>query len=483
MCTLSSTYNDTDVVTHFDQLVSPGFLAIVLHRQYGDEDGDAGEKEDDEEVKALPEFIKGEEIPLHAASTGRPSSGKVAVGHSSPSFATLGMKEKMTTPPTYLTEAELISKMAKHGIGTDASIATHIENVQKRNYVELRPGRKLCPSKLGLVLAQGYHLIDSSLVLPSVRADIEDQCNMIAKGLAEKDDVLKRAIEIFESKFDYFVKNVDKMDVLFGSSFARLQDVGKPFSRCGLTRRYLQYINGPPARLYDKRTEAIYPLPAGGVIKQWTGRKCTVPGCSFELCLYSVGQPERAFPLCPYCFNNPRAEWGQIPGENDDSAEVPANPVDREDEAKERKMRRLGGKSLILECPHPDGHPIINEMTVSPDPDSGGVFIMDPHFGPKWRLVSTRGPTIIYFPSKEVDKVAILNRTDEITGCHLMRIDFKAESTPLQDGSTKHISCFPLDELMQSKVRVYHGSDRLKATGRGGRGRGGRGGKGDRRGR
>ena len=45
--------------------------------------------------------------------------------------------------------------MEKHGIGTGASISTHIENIQKRNYVELIPGRKLKPSRLGLVLAQG----------------------------------------------------------------------------------------------------------------------------------------------------------------------------------------------------------------------------------------------------------------------------------------------------------------------------------------
>jgi DNA topoisomerase-3 len=47
-------------------------------------------------------------------------------------------------------------------------------------------GRRLLPSKLGLVLVQGYHLIDSGLVLPKVRSDIEDECGRIAKGLANK---------------------------------------------------------------------------------------------------------------------------------------------------------------------------------------------------------------------------------------------------------------------------------------------------------
>ena len=31
------------------------------------------------------------------------------------------------------------------------------------------------------------------------------------------------------------IQNINKMDVLFGSSFAQLQDVGKPFTRCGHT--------------------------------------------------------------------------------------------------------------------------------------------------------------------------------------------------------------------------------------------------------
>ena len=82
----------------------------------------------------------------------------MAVSPASGKFCTLDVKERMTTPPTYLTESELISRMEKHGIGTDASISTHIENIQKRNYVELIPGRKLKPSRLGLVLAQGERI-------------------------------------------------------------------------------------------------------------------------------------------------------------------------------------------------------------------------------------------------------------------------------------------------------------------------------------
>jgi len=306
-------------------LKEAGWLAVVKHKQYGDKE--EGNDLEDEEEKALPKFNVGELIPFSAASASSSAANGVSIAPSAATYASLDVKEKMTTPPSYLTESELIGKMEAYGIGTgkcgccidsprciyllvgrathtfrllssiipvraryfvpvDASIATHIENIQKRNYVELASGRKLVPSKLGLVLANGYHLIDSSLVLPQVRADIEDQCNKIAKGLADKDAVLKKAIGIFADKFANFVANVSKMDVLFGSSFARLQDVGLPFTRCGKTRRYLSYIVGPPPRLYNKWTEEVFPLPAGGIIKQATGQKC--PLCTFELCLYQV---------------------------------------------------------------------------------------------------------------------------------------------------------------------------------------------------
>ena len=64
--------------------------------------------------------------------------------------------EKQTSPPDYLTESELITLMEKHGIGTDASIPVHINNICERNYVVVSAGRKLIPNPLGIVLIHGY---------------------------------------------------------------------------------------------------------------------------------------------------------------------------------------------------------------------------------------------------------------------------------------------------------------------------------------
>lgn len=158
---------------------------------------------------------------------------------------------------------------------------------------------------------------------------------------------------------------------------------------------------------------------------------------------------------------------------------LPTDEDDRKDAAKEQQLERatVGGRALILHCPLPDTHPAVEQLRVSLDPDTeGGSLIVDPHFGPKWRLVSTRDPTIVYLPQC-IKTVDVLDKRDDVLGVRMMRVEYKPEESPLPDKSLKHLVCFPNSELLQSMVRVYHGSDRLKASGRGrgGRGRGGRG--------
>lgn len=86
-----------------------------------------------------------------------------------------------TTPPDYLSESELIGLMEKNGIGTDASMASHINNIVEREYVKVVGARKLVPTDLGLSLIHGYNDIDKDLASPELRSNIERSVDLIAK--------------------------------------------------------------------------------------------------------------------------------------------------------------------------------------------------------------------------------------------------------------------------------------------------------------
>jgi DNA topoisomerase III len=74
-----------------------------------------------------------------------------------------------TSPPEYLSEADLIGLMEEHGIGTDASISVHVHNVCERGYVRIESGRRVVPTELGVTLISGYQRIDPELCRPQVR--------------------------------------------------------------------------------------------------------------------------------------------------------------------------------------------------------------------------------------------------------------------------------------------------------------------------
>lgn len=232
----------------------------------------------------LPEFSKGALVPISYAH----------------------IKEGKTSPPGHLTESDLITLMETYEIGTDASMATHINNVQQRNYATLGSGRTLIPTQLGLLLLHGLYSIDPEVVLPSVRREIEAQCALVAEGKASQSEIVHHGLTIFAQKYLYVTQNWHKADRLFESVFEASAATGKPLTRCGGCRRYMTLVTLRPQRLYCGHCNFVYLLPQNGVIRPAPGNP-TCPLDGFELVTYSLGNTRGAHGkqslVCPKCYN------------------------------------------------------------------------------------------------------------------------------------------------------------------------------------
>jgi DNA topoisomerase III len=165
------------------------------------------------------------------------------------------MVEGKTSPPTYMTEPELIALMDANGIGTDATMAEHIKTIKERGYVKLyktarsaataatedeehsnegtgtgrgrggrgrgRGGRGtnaaasggrgggrgpveyFIPSTLGVALVEGYDRvgIDVSLSKPFLRKEMELQMKDICVGSKTRYEVVQQSIEQYRQMF------------------------------------------------------------------------------------------------------------------------------------------------------------------------------------------------------------------------------------------------------------------------------------------
>lgn len=151
--------------------------------------------------------------------------------------------EGTTSAPKYLTEPELISLMDLNGIGTDATMADHIDTILTREYVFKHSpngtvtsgggtgrgrGRRAAntnpdaddsntknngsganlpvfiPSSLGIALVEGYDAIgfDSSLSKPFLRREMEESMRAIISGRQTKQQVVSETIRKYRDVYD-----------------------------------------------------------------------------------------------------------------------------------------------------------------------------------------------------------------------------------------------------------------------------------------
>lgn len=130
--------------------------------------------------------------------------------------ANVAMDTGMTSPPTLLTEADLITLMEKHGIGTDATHADHIETIKSRQYVGLQESR-FVPGRLGLGLVQGYDSMGFHMSKPHLRSELEADLKRICEGSRQPDAVLTEQIQKYRQVFEEAMQKASCLDTALAS--------------------------------------------------------------------------------------------------------------------------------------------------------------------------------------------------------------------------------------------------------------------------
>ncbi|XP_046616836.1 DNA topoisomerase 3-alpha isoform X1 [Neodiprion virginianus] len=122
------------------------------------------------------------------------------------------MVDGETSPPNLLTEADLIALMDKHGIGTDATHAEHIEKIKSRQYVGLKDQKYFIPGKLGIGLVMGYDSMGFHMSKPHLRAGLENDLKLICDGVKQPADVLQDQISRYKTVFTATLRQAGLID-------------------------------------------------------------------------------------------------------------------------------------------------------------------------------------------------------------------------------------------------------------------------------
>uniref|UniRef100_A0A674ELQ5 DNA topoisomerase n=1 Tax=Salmo trutta TaxID=8032 RepID=A0A674ELQ5_SALTR len=134
------------------------------------------------------------------------------------------MLDGQTSPPQLLTEADLISLMEKHGIGTDATHADHIETIKSRMYVGLTADQRFLPGELGMGLVEGYNSMGYEMSKPDLRAELEADLKLVSEGRKDKQSVLRHHIHKYKTVFVESVKKAKRLDEALSNYLGAAQE-------------------------------------------------------------------------------------------------------------------------------------------------------------------------------------------------------------------------------------------------------------------
>lgn len=159
-------------------------------------------------------------------------------------------RQSRTQPPPLLSEADLISLMDHHHIGTDATIAEHIKKVLDREYVEKVDGGRFNPTDIGLALVIAHERCRIHLARPHMRAKQEDQLKQIVNRTLQPQQVLNNVLTEYQQLFQRLIQNRILIDSVFQQRFNRMSaqswnTITEQFSKCGICNQMMSLKSDP----------------------------------------------------------------------------------------------------------------------------------------------------------------------------------------------------------------------------------------------
>jgi ssDNA-binding Zn-finger/Zn-ribbon topoisomerase 1 len=144
-----------------------------------------------------------------------------------------------TTPPSFLTESELITLMDKFGIGTDATIAEHIKTIQDRGYAR-QEGSCFKPTLMGTTLIKAYETIGIEIYRPYLRSGMERDMKDVCLGLKNNVDVYRE----MKSEMRHIYSNVYERRHLMTEAIRKFLEENSDYERqLGLVQQEMRRNN------------------------------------------------------------------------------------------------------------------------------------------------------------------------------------------------------------------------------------------------
>ncbi|XP_067912202.1 DNA topoisomerase 3-alpha isoform X1 [Heterodontus francisci] len=209
---------------------------------------------------------------------------------------TIEMVDGETSPPQLLTEADLISLMEKHGIGTDATHAEHIETIKSRMYVGLTPDQRFLPGELGMGLVEGYDSMGYEMSKPDLRAELEADLKLVCEGKKDKFSVLHQQVQKYKQVFIEAVTKAKKLDEALSHYFGEVTEITQ-------SEESFMEISEPVRKCPQcGRDMLLKPKKAGGIYLSCTGYPNCKSAVWFPDSVLGVSRDES---VCPTCKPHP----------------------------------------------------------------------------------------------------------------------------------------------------------------------------------